>query len=512
MKGKVYLVGAGPGDPGLITLKGLHCLEEAEVIIYDRLVDKGLLNKVRQGAELIYVGKQPKAHLMSQEQINALLVAKAREGKVVVRLKGGDPFVLGRGGEEAEVLAAEGIPFEIVPGVTAAIAAPAYAGIPVTHRSLSSSLAVITGHESSPESRARIAWDKIATGIDTLIFLMGVENLASITTQLIENGRSPATPVALIQWGTTPKQQVVEGTLANIVYRAKEANIGSPAVLIVGEVVELRHKLRWFENKPLFGKRILVTRRKEQAGALSETLSLAGAEPIEMPAIEIEMASSQVNLDEVLPRLSDFHWLLFTSVNGVESFFNHLHRHGLDSRKLYGLKVCAIGEVTAAALGKYGIQPDLVPQKYSSHNILICLKQEGIKGERLLLPCSQMVNKELIYGLSELGAEIEPVVAYHTLPVSSGDSKMKELLMKGEVDVVTFTSPSTVRGLVTVMEGNVEALNKAVIACIGPVTAAAATESKLRVDVIAKKYTIDGLVEALVERYKKEAEQWVSPR
>ncbi|MBT9148676.1 MAG: Uroporphyrinogen-III C-methyltransferase [Dehalococcoidia bacterium] len=507
MEGKVYLVGAGPGDPGLITLKGLYCLGEADVIIYDHLVDKSLLNKVRQGVELIYVGKQPKAHLMSQEQINALLVAKAREGEIVVRLKGGDPFVLGRGGEEAEVLALEGIPFEIVPGVTAAIAAPAYAGIPVTHRGLSSSFAMVTGHESSPESKARIAWDRIATGIDTLIFLMGMENLASITIQLIENSRPPATPAALIQWGTTPKQQVVEGTLADIVHRAREANIGSPAVLIVGEVVELRHKLRWFENKPLFGKRILVTRRKEQAGALSETLSREGAEPIEIPAIEIKAAPSQAHLDNVLPRLSEFHWLIFTSVNGVDAFFNHLHQHGLDSRKLYDLKVCAIGEVTATALRKYGIQADLVPQQYSSHGILACLKQEGIKGKRLLLPCSQMVNKELVHGLSELGAEAEPVVVYHTLPAGSGDSKAKELLVKGAVDAITVTSPSTVRGLITLMGGNVEALNKAVIACIGPVTAAAATEFRLRVDVIAKKYTINGLVEALIERYKKEAQQ-----
>jgi uroporphyrinogen III methyltransferase/synthase len=481
-------------------------LEEADVIVYDHLVCKGLLNKVRQRVELIYVGKQPKAHLISQEQINALLVTKAREGKVVVRLKGGDPFVLGRGGEEAEVLAAEGVSFEIVPGVTAAIAAPAYAGIPVTHRGLSSSFAVVTGHKSSSESRARIAWDRIATGIDTLIFLMGMENLASITTQLIENGRSPTTPVALIQWGTTPKQQVVEGTLADIVHHAMEANIGSPAVLIVGEVVELRHKLRWFENKPLFGKRILVTRRKEQAGALSERLSLEGAEPIEIPAIEIEMAPSQVHLDNVLSQLSEFHWLLFTSVNGVEFFFSYLHRHGLDSRKLYGVKICAIGEVTATVLGKYGIQPDLVPQEYSSYGILNSLKGEGIKGKRLLLPCSQMVNKELVNGLSELGAEVVPVVAYCTLPVGSGDGKVKELLVKGEVNAITFTSPSTVRGLINLMEGNVEALNKVVIACIGPVTAAAATESKLRVDVIAKKYTTDGLVEALVERYKREAE------
>ena len=507
MEGKVYLVGAGPGDPGLITLKGLHCLGEADVIIYDRLVDKSLLNKVRQGVELIYVGKQPKVHLMSQEQINALLVAKAREGKVVVRLKGGDPFILGRGGEEAEVLASEGIPFEIVPGVTAAIAVPAYAGIPVTHRGLSSSFAVVSGHETSSEPRSGTTRDRIATGINTLIFLMGMENLASIIAQLIEDGRSPATPVAVIQWGTTPKQQVVEGSLTDIVNRAKEANIGSPAVLIVGEVVKLRHKLRWFENKPLFGKRILVTRRREQAGALSETLSREGAEPIEIPAIEIDMAPSQAQLDNVLTRLSEFNWLLFTSVNGVDAFFNHLHQHGLDSRKLHGLKVCAIGEVTATALSKYGIQADVVPQQYSSHDILICLKQEGIKGKRLLLPCSQTVNQELVHGLSELGAEVEPVVVYHTLPAGSGDSKVKELLIKGEVDAITFTSPSTVRGLITLMGGNVEALNKAVIACIGPVTAAAATESRLRVDVVAKKYTTNGLVEALVARYKKEAEQ-----
>lgn len=507
MEGKVYLVGAGPGDPGLITLKGLHCLEKADIIIYDHLVDKGFLNKVRQEVELIHVGKQPKAHLMSQEQINALLVAKARQGKIVVRLKGGDPFVLGRGGEEAEALAAEGIPFEVVSGVTAAIAAPAYAGIPVTHRGLSSSFAVVTGHESSPEFRSRIAWDKIATGVDTLIFVMGVANLASITAQLIENGRSSATPVALVQWGTTSRQRVVEGTLVDIASRVREANIGPPAVLIVGKVVELRHKLRWFENKPLFGKRILVTRSREQAGALSEILSLEGAETVEMPTIEIEPALSQEHLDDVLSRLSEFHWLLFTSVNGVKGFFNHLHQHGLDSRKLYGLKVCSIGEATATVLRKYGIQADLIPPEYSSHGILACLKEVGIKGKRLLLLCSQMTNQELVHGLSEMGAEAEPVMVYRTLPAGRGDSKVKELLIKEEVDVVTFTSPSTVRGLITLMEGNVEALNKTVIACVGPVTAAAAVESGLRVDVIARKYTINGLVEALVERYRKEAEQ-----
>jgi uroporphyrinogen III methyltransferase/synthase len=341
---------------------------------------------------------------------------------------------------------------------------------------------------------------------------MGVANLAFITDRLMENGRSSATPVALIQWGTTPKQQVVEGTLADIVYRAGEANIGSPAVLVVGEVVKLRHKLRWFEDKPLFGKRILVTRSREQAGALSELLVLEGAEPIEIPTIKIEPAPSQEHLDDALSRLSEFHWLLFTSVNGVEAFFERLHQHGLDSRKLYGLKVCAIGEVTATVLRKYGIQADLMPREYSSQGILACLREEGIKGKHLLLPCSQVVSKELVHGLSELGAEVKPVVVYRTLPVASGDSKAKGLLINGDVDAITFTSPSTVQGLITLMKGDVEALNKAVIACIGPVTSAAATESGLRVDVIPKRYTVNGLVEALAERYRKEAEQWVFPK
>ncbi|MCL0103231.1 uroporphyrinogen-III C-methyltransferase [Dehalococcoidia bacterium] len=495
MRGRVYLVGVGPGDPGLITLKGLHCLEKADVIIYDHLVNKGLLNKVRQEAELIYVGKQAGVHLMPQEEINALLVARARQGKTVVRLKGGDPFILGRGGEEAEALAAEGIPFEIVPGVTSTTAAPAYAGIPVTHRGIFPSFAVITGHEDSP---------RIAANTDTLVFLMGVANLASITERLIENGRLPATPVALVQWGTTSRQHVVEGSLADIVSRAGEANIGSPAVLIVGEVVKLRHKLRWFENKPLFAKRILVTRGREQAAALSEILSLEGAEPIELPTIEIKPVANGNLLDDVLSRLPEFHWILFTSVNGIESFFAHLHQHGLDSRKLHRLKVCAIGEVTATVLRRYGIQPDLIPPEYSSRGIIACLKEEGIKGKRLLLPCSQMVNEELVCGLSELGAKAEPVVIYHTLPAGRGDGEAKQLLIKGEVDAITFTSPSTVRGLIALMAGHAEALNKPIIACIGPVTAAAATESGLRVDIIARKYTIAGLVEALVERYQKE--------
>ncbi|MBI4302621.1 MAG: uroporphyrinogen-III C-methyltransferase, partial [Chloroflexi bacterium] len=287
-KGKVFLVGAGPGDPGLITVRGLECIAQADVIIYDRLVDQRLLAQAKPGAELIYAGKSPQGHTLTQEEINALLVAKAKEKKVIARLKGGDPFVFGRGGEEAETLVSEGIPFEVVPGVTSAVAVPAYAGIPVTHRRFASSLAILTGHEEEGKGETRIPWDKIATGVDTLIFLMGMANLPYIVTELLKHGRPDTTPIALIRWGTRPQQETLEGILGDIVDRAREANFGPPAVAVVGEVVGLRQKLRWFDVGPLFGKRVLVTRSRRQASTLSALLVRHGAQPIELPTIEVE--------------------------------------------------------------------------------------------------------------------------------------------------------------------------------------------------------------------------------
>ncbi|PIU56107.1 MAG: uroporphyrinogen-III C-methyltransferase, partial [Chloroflexi bacterium CG07_land_8_20_14_0_80_51_10] len=310
MSGKVYIVGAGPGDAGLITVKGLDCLKRAEVIIYDRLVDDGLLGFARPDAEMIYVGKSASFHAKEQDEINRILVEQAKEGKVVVRLKGGDPFVLGRGGEEAEELAANNIPFEIVPGVSSSMAAPAYAGIPLTHRNVASSFAVITGHEDPTKEISSINWANLATGVDTLIFLMGMGNLPQIVEKLTEHGRSPDTPVALIRRGTTLQQQTMTGTLSTIVDKAKSAELNPPAAIVVGEVVELRDKLAWFENRPLFGKRILVTRSRSQASALSKLLTERGAQPVELPVIEIHPVPDPKELDQAILNLADYQWVI----------------------------------------------------------------------------------------------------------------------------------------------------------------------------------------------------------
>jgi uroporphyrinogen III methyltransferase/synthase len=496
MKGKVYLVGAGPGDPGLITMKGLKCLKQAEVIIYDHLVDERLLQEARPDAELIYVGKSPQHHALEQPQINELLVTKAQQDKVVVRLKGGDPFVLGRGGEEAEALASNGIPFEIVPGVSAAVAVPAYAGIPVTHRSLSSSFAVFTGHEDPSKAESNLAWDKLATAADTLVFLMGVANLAQIATELIKNGRPPATPAALISQGTTPQQRTLVGSLENIAALAERENFQPPAVLVVGEVVKLRQHLAWFDNRPLFGHRILVTRSRHQASALSQLLAERGALPVEWPTIEIQPIKDNRELDQAISRLASYHWLIFTSANGVDAFFQHLTGKGKDVRALKGLEIGAIGPATAAALERWGLHPDFVPDKYTTENIVSGLKERGLAGQCILLARAEKVPPELVEGLARLGAEVHQVAVYRTVPAGV-ISPAKEMLRKGDIDVITFASSSTVHNLVALMGEDWPAQNKAKVACIGPVTAATAIQAGLKVDIMAKKHTIAGLVEAI---------------
>ena len=493
-KGKVYLVGAGPGDPGLITVKGLKCLAEADVIVYDHLIDQGLLSGAKEGAELIYVGKKAGAHTLSQEEINAVLLVKADQGKMVVRLKGGDPFILGRGGEEAEALAANNIPFEVVPGVTAAVAAPAYAGIPLTHRRLSSSFAVATGHEESS------AISKLAS--DTLVFLMGVANLTSIASKLTQGGLSPTTPAALIQWGTTPRQKVIQGTLGNIALVAREENITPPAVLVVGKVVELGHKLSWFDerSKPLFGKRVLVTREESRTRKLRRLLEFEGAWPIEVPAIKIKAIPDQY-LGDIILRFPDFNWLILTSVNGVQALFDHLYRNDMDVRKLSNLSICAIGSATAESLRQRGLVADLVPSQYTSQGILDSFRERGIDGQRVLLLRSQLANPDLPQGLLRLGAQVEEMAIYHVLPASTTDEETRRLLAQEKIDVITFTSPSTIKGLLALVGGDVAILNEALVACLGPVTATQARKVGLKVDVMAKKHTMEGLVEALVERY-----------
>jgi len=498
-QGKVYLVGAGPGDPGLLTLKGSGCLKQAEVIIYDRLLDESLLTLAPPDAEKIYAGKSTRSHAVEQEAINKLLVEKAKQGKIVVRLKGGDPFVLGRGGEEAEALAVNNIPFEVVPGVSSAVAAPAYAGIPVTHRHLASSFAVITGHEAGTEDKSTIAWDKISTGADTLIFLMGVSNLKSIVKQLVENGRNPKTPVAIIINGTTNYQRVLIGTLEDIVSKAEQAKLKPPAVMVVGEVVQLRGQLKWFDNRPLFGKRVLVTRAKHQARELSQLLLERGAVPIEMPVIKIKPLPSSEELKRAILNLKNYHWIIFTSVNGVEAFFNQIYTLDLDARWLKGIHIGAIGPATAKALGGKGLRPDCIPQKYTSQGLLAELKKQDINKKRVLMPRAEAAGKALTLGLSSLGAEVDEVAAYRTLPDTVGLARVEQMLLEGEIDIVTLTSSSTVTSLISILGKKREVIN-ALIACIGPETEVTAVKAGLRVDIVAKSHTMSGLVEA-IEKY-----------
>ncbi len=502
--GKVYLVGAGPGDLGLITQKGLECLAQAEVVIYDRLLDEHLLDSVPPEAERIYVGKTPSEHTKEQTEINQLMVEKAREGKTVVRLKGGDPFILGRGGEEAEALAYNDIPFEIVPGVSSATAVPAYAGIPVTHRGLASSFAVITGHEAQSKGSSSINWEKLATGVDTLVFLMGMHNLPEIVAKLIEHGRSPDAPVAVIKEGTRPDQKTVVGNLKDIVTKVREHRLNPPAVIVVGEVVKLREKLRWFDDRPLFGKRILVTRARQQASVLSKLLYERGAQPVELPIIDILPVTNTEELNRAILNLSQYQWLIFTSVNGVEAFFQRLYDMKLDSRALDGLKIGAIGPATAKTLEARGIVPDYIPEVYTSQGFIAGLKSHAISGQRFLLPRADIADKELAQGISQLGAEVHEVAAYRTVPVTEAISQVKETLSSGQIDVITFTSSSTVSNLMAVFKEERPLMNNTKVACIGPKTVDAAKKAGLKVDIVAKEHTIPGLVAAIEDYFKKE--------
>lgn len=506
-RGKVYLVGAGPGDPALITVRGLECLRKADVVIYDRLIDDSLLEGASPDAEKIYVGKGRGCHAMEQKEINLLIVSKAREGKTVVRLKGGDPFVLGRGGEEAEILAANQVPFELVPGISSAYAVPAYAGIPVTHRGLASSFTVITGHEDPEKGKSSISWDKLSTGSDTLVFLMGMANMAHIVKQLIQNGRSPSTPVAVISQGTSPKQCTIIGTLEDIVGKAKKENFEPPSVIVVGGVVGLREKLRWFDNLPLFGKRVLVTRAEHQAKELNQLLLSRGALPVQMPVIEISPPRSWRELDRAIRNLPSYSWTVFTSVNAVEIFWKRLYALELDSRRLADTKIGAIGPATAGALEQRGIHADYVPEVYTSHGFLAGLKKKDISGCKVLLPRADIADNEISDGLARLGAEIHQVTAYRTTAAAGSASQAKQMLSRGEIDVITFTSASTVNNLLAILGQSWEVVKQAKLACIGPKTAAVLIEKGIKADIVAREHTIPGLVEALEHYFQGKGER-----
>lgn len=495
--GKVYLIGGGPGDPGLITIKALEAISEADTVIYDRLVNPSLLNRARKDAELIDVGKERGRHIWPQQKINDLLVKLAFQGKIVARLKGGDPFVLGRGGEEALTLYNNNLPFEIIPGISSSVAAPAYAGIPVTHRGVAASFAVITGHEDPAKESSSIKWANLASGMDTLVFLMGMENLGFISSQLIKNGRPSDTPVALISHGTLPSQRTVVGNLENIVKTAQAAGIKAPAVIVVGGVVSLRDKLRWFDNKPLFGKKVLITRPKHQAVKLSELLEREGAQVLEAPAIEIIPNSQAVS--RTINKLIDFDWLVFTSANGVSAFFQGLENKGLDARALFHSKVCAIGPATAQALASHGIKADLIPLEYITRGILDSFKGEKIRGKAFLLLRADLATREMEEELEKRGAVVKRLSVYKTILVSTLDKEVKEKLLNGNVDIIIFTSASTIKGFLSLIGKDIKSIGKPVIACIGPVTSDAAEDSGLKADVVAKEHTIEGLIYALKE-------------
>ncbi len=502
--GTVYLVGAGPGDPDLITRKGIECLAKADVIVYDHLLDERLLEAASPTAEKMYVGKSGAEHTREQVDINQLLVDKAREGKTVVRLKGGDPFVFGRGSEEAEVLVDNHIPFEVVPGVSSAIAVPAYAGISLTHRGLASSFAVVTGHEDPNKADSSIDWKKLATGVDTLVFLMGMENLPRIVAKLVEHGRSPDTLVAVIKDGTNPEQETVTGSLQTIVNEVKTHRLTAPAVIVVGEVVKLRERLRWFDSRPLFGKRVLVTRARQQASALSRLLSERGARPIELPAIGIERIPETGKLDRAIRGLAKYQWIVFTSVNGVEAFFERLCSLELDSRALAGVKIAVIGSATAAALEKRGITADYCPPVYTSQGLVAGLGAMDIAGQRFLLPRADIADAELTKGIKRLGAKVHEIATYRTVPATDSISRARQMLALGQVDVITFTSSSTVTNLVAAFGNEKMSLNGARVACIGPKTAETAARAGLKVNILAGEQTIPGLVAAMEDYFRKE--------
>ena len=515
MKGKVFLVGAGPGDIGLLTIKGLKCLKKADAVIYDFHLNAQVLNYINHDAEFIYAGKRGGHHTMTQDEINEMLVRKAKEGKTICRLKGGDPFIFGRGGEEAEALSREGIEFEIVPGVSSSIAAPAYAGIPLTHRLFSSSFAVIPGYEDPSKKESTIEWAKLATGVGTLVFLMAVKNIDVIARKLIEGGRPSDTPVAVIRWGTRADQTTLVGTLENISGLVKEKDIKPPAVMVVGDVVKLRESLKWYEKKPLFGHRILATREHAEGFELLEEL---GAEIIEFPTIEIVPPENYVELDASIDKIGTYDWLIFTSRNGVKYFFRRFFEKERDIRDLSGIKICTIGSKTAQEIKKYGIRVDLVPDEFRAEGLIEAFLQirdtkHGVQNNRgskilqgihFLLPRAEKGREIFPEKVRELGGVIDVPVTYRTIKPESRGKRLRRFLREGKISVATFTSASTFHNFMEITGNDAEELLKGVaIAVIGPVTARAVEKTGLHVDIIPGDATIDAMVEAIIEWLKK---------
>lgn len=495
-QGMCHLVGAGPGDPGLLTLKGRDCLARADVVIYDYLSNPELLRWAPDGAERIYVGKKAGAHTLAQDDINALLVEHVRAGKCVVRLKGGDPFLFGRGGEEAEALAAARCALEIVPGVTSAIGGPAYAGIPVTHRAHNTAVTIFTGHEDPGKTASSIDFEAIARTPGTKVMLMGIDRLGTITTSLEAAGMSAETPVALIRWATTGSQETLVGTLADIAAKADAANFRAPAVAVFGEVVNLRRTLNWFESRPLFGLSIAVTRTRQQAGDLVGRLRELGADAFELPTIRIEPAPDKRAFYEVVADAHIYDWILFTSPNGVEAFFRAFYEIFTDAREIGGARIAAIGPATAERVRAFHLNVDLMPEKYVAEAIVAALQKEtSIENLKFLLARAEGAREVLAEELTRLGGIVDEAVAYRTVPetndVSGGIARFRE----HGADMITFTSSSTAENFVALDLPRPAGLRTA---SIGPVTSKTMQSLGLGVDVEARQHDIPGLVKAIV--------------
>lgn len=494
--GAVHLVGGGPGDPGLLSVRAVALLASADVVAYDRLAPSAALSLCRDDAELVDVGKLPDRHKLTQDEINALIVDRASAGRSVVRLKGGDPFVLARGSEEAQACRAAGIPFEVVPGVTSGIAAPAYAGIPVTHRGASPGFAVVTGHEDPTKDATQVDYAALARFPGTLLLYMGVGRLRAITAALIAGGRPADEPCALVQWGTTPAQRTATGTLTTIADSVEVAGITNPSMIVVGDVVTLRDEIAWFDTRPLHGVRVLVPRTRHQASALSDRLRALGAEPVEAPTIAIEPPEDPAALRAALARVADgaWTWLALTSANGVEAVAGAMAALGLDARALAGVRIAAVGPGTAVALERIGIRADLVPEPFSARGLADALVAHG-EPDRILLPRADIAAPALTAVLRDAGWSVDEVEAYRTTPVAALDAGVVADLAEGRIDACAFASSSTVRNLVALADG----LDASVrVASIGPVTSATCVEVGLTVRAEADPHDVDGLAEAVV--------------
>ena len=492
MAGIVYLVGAGPGDPGLMTRRSLDLIAAADAVLYDRLIPPGALDGARPDADLRYVGKQPGGHSMEQDEINALLVELGQEGRTVVRLKGGDPFVFGRGGEEAQALADAGVPFEVVPGVTSGVAAPAYAGIPVTHRDDASAVALVTGHEDPSKPESALDWPALAAFPGTLVLYMGVKNLPHIAERLVAGGRPESEPVAVVERGTLPGQRAVSGTLADIAERVAEAGLKPPAITLVGPVARLRDRLAWIESRPLHGRSVVVTRARAQSSGLAARLALLGAQVVEAPAIRIE-ARPPEEVDPMAARIGEYALVCVTSPNGAELLMDAVERGGGDARALAGATVAAIGPGTAAELARRGIRADVVPEKSVAEELVESVAHVEVGGKRVLVARPAEARDVLPDALRERGAEVDVLELYDTVAEPVGDDAMRAL---AAADYVTFTSSSTVRFFLEGANGSLPP--DARIVSIGPVTTRTARDRGLEVHVEAERHDVDGLVDALL--------------